>query len=137
MEQVQSREREFELHVVMAQPQITEVAGKLEAMMGEGAFRQLVIDEGTKAWTLYQRDISAQDAVNLVMQRFGKLANGNGMQAPVVPNYQTQSQQTIPNGNGRPPIIPNVTGKGTSPVKKVPKSIDDIKKVYQEKFGNG
>lgn len=134
MNVVQTREREFELHLVMAQPGVTEVAQKLEGMMGEGSFRQLVIDEGIRALSLYGRDISAQDAVNLVVQRFGKLAGGS-MQGAVIP---AEIPQTLPQAGAgaRPPVIPNINGKGTSPVKKVPKSIDDIRKIHAEKFGS-
>jgi hypothetical protein len=134
MQEVQSREREFELHLVMARPEVTEVANRIEGMMGEGAFRQLVVDEGVRAWSLYQRDLSAQDAVNLVLQRFGKLASGSAP-SEVIQNPASQGVASA-GMQQKPPVIPNVSGKGTSPVKKVPKSIDDIKKIYQEKYGN-
>jgi hypothetical protein len=133
MQEVQSREREFELSLVMARPEVTEVAQKLEAMMGEGAFRQLVVDEGTRAWSLYQKDISAQDAVNLVMQRFGKLASGSLQQA-VIPSATTQMPQQTAGAPAKPPIIPNINGKGTSPVKKVPKSLEEIKGIIKERI---
>lgn len=132
MQEVQMRERQFELNLVMAKPEVAGVAQKLEAMMGEGAFDQLVVDEGTRAWTLYNRDISAQDAVNLVMQRFGKVASGSQQVIPPQAAPQTPQQPTA-GMPGKPPVIPNIQGKGTSPVKRVPKSLDEIKGIIKER----
>jgi hypothetical protein len=54
--------------------------------------------------------------------------NGNGAGTP-----PAQPQAVAPE---QKPVIPNIQGRGTSPVRKVPKSIDDMRAMYDEKYGN-
>jgi len=59
--------------------------------------------------------------------------NQGGMGQQVVPQAPAQSSQTpgIINQQAKP-VIPNVSGKGAAPIKKVPKSIDDLKRMGKE-----
>lgn len=116
--------RNMQLESLMSRPDVQKYAAAWDEKMGTiGAFRDLVIDEAAKAWYASGQDWPAEQAVNHVIQRFGKLVQGQQL-APA-------AQQVMPQAS-QPPVIPHVAGRGTSPVKKVPKSLDDIKKMVSE-----
>lgn len=124
-----SQFRSQELGWVMSRPDVTPTAQAFDAKNGSGAFRKLVIDKGLAhhAATQGREDLSAEQATMEVMKMLGAFvnpANVNGSPAP-------QQNQLIPQ-NEAPPIIPNVTGRGSSPVRKQVRSISDLKKKHEE-----
>lgn len=124
--------RKQELNWVMARPDIDGVAKSYDTKVGKpGAFRQLVIDKGLAhhAATRGKEDLSAEQAAMEVLKYIGVLVTPQGpvqSQPSIAPNTQLIQQ------NGQPPIIPNVTGRGTSPVRKQVRSISDLKKRRDE-----
>lgn len=125
-QQTQANEyRKQELGWVMARPDVSTTAQAYDAKVGQpGAFRQLVINQGLAyhAATQGKGDLSAEQATMEVLKYIGVFLPQQG-QAPTTPLIQQ---------NGAPPIIPNVTGRGTSPVKKQVRSIADLKKKAEE-----
>jgi hypothetical protein len=130
-QQLSIQQREFDLSMVMSKPDISSVVQAYDAGMGNpGAFRELVIKFG-QAYAAQGQDIPAEQAVQEAV-KYLKAANPNlGMtaQAPV-----QQSNVVAPSNK---PVIPNMPGKGTSPVRTTVKSIADIKKRAAELEAQG
>lgn len=121
--------RNQELSWVLLRPEVTSVAQAFDAKNGKDSFRELVRNQALAhyASTQGKEDLTAEQAVQKVMQMIGGFVqptNQNGQPAP-------QQAQLIQQ-NGAPPIIPNVAGRGTSPVKKQVRSLDDLKKKREE-----
>lgn len=122
--------RAQELNWVMARPDVNNIAQAYDSKVGtKGAFRQLVIDKGLAHFAATKGDLSAEQSAMEVMKYIGVLVQPQGQMAQ--PGQTTNTTPLIPQ-SGQPPIIPNVTGRGTSPVKKQIRSIADLKKRGEE-----
>jgi hypothetical protein len=122
--------RTMQLDFALSRPEVQAVASQWDSLQGvPGAFKNLVIQEAQNTYFTTGRDISADEAVQTVMAKFGKVLNVNGNQA--APQAATVPGQTL-TAPTQKPIIPNVSGKGTAPIKKVPKSLDDLKAMAKE-----
>lgn len=121
--------RVLQLDVALSRPEVANFAQAWDQNAGQdGAFKSFVIEEAKKVYYDRQQDISPEQAIQMVMQRFGKFLNVGGP--------TTQSPQAIPQGQRQnPPVIPHVAGKNASPVKKVYKSLDELKKLSKEVAG--
>lgn len=123
--------RTMQLDMVMARPDVTSTASAYDSRVGQiGAFRDLVIEEAKKAWFVQKVDLSAEQATQVVLQKFGKLFEQTpqaNAQAPAQQAQAPQAQQPVV--VAPKPTIPSVQGKGTSPIKQAPKSLDDIRKM--------
>lgn len=120
--------RAMQLDVSLMRPDVANAAVAWDQRMGQsGAFRALVIEEGQKAHFGEGKDITPDEAITRVMQRFGPLLGG---QQPQVVAQQTPQAGGVP--PQAKPVIPTVQGRGTSPVRKQIKSLDDIKKLAKE-----
>jgi hypothetical protein len=135
LQQTQSQQlsqfRAQELNWVMARPEVSSVAQAFDTRNGKGSFQNLVRDKGLAhyAATNGREDLTAEQAVTEVIKLIGGFVTptSQGAPTPGAPAGQALIQQ-----NGAPPIIPNVTGRGTSPVKKQVRSIADLKQKAQE-----
>jgi len=118
--------RTMQLDMVLSRPDVSQFSQAWDANGGQGSFRNFVVEEAKKVFYETQMDLSPEQAVNQVMQRFGKFLNmGDSMtQAPQALNSMQVQQQK--------PVIPNITGKAASPIKKVPKTLDDLKKLAKQ-----
>lgn len=126
-QEFQVQQRENELNQILTTPEVNATMQAFDQRMGRvGAFRDEVVRRAQAEAQLTGNDIPAQDAVNQLMQLIG--FNGNGAGTP-----PAQPQAVAPE---QKPVIPNIQGRGTSPVRKVPKSIDDMRAMYDEKYGN-
>lgn len=125
-QQQATQARVVQLDVELSRPEVASFAQRVDMQGGEGTFKRLVIEEAKKVFYETQQDLSAEQAVNYAMTRFQKLLGpgDTGVQPPQA-GSSVQAQQNKP-------VIPNVTGKATSPIKKVPKSLDDLKKLAKE-----
>lgn len=123
-EQVAVNARTQELEWTMQRPQIAQLVQAYDARAGrEGAFRQAVIERGQYHASYSRKDISPEEAINEVLAFLGgpqALLPTQAMQAV----SSTGQQQT----QASKPVITNIQGRGTSPAKKVIKSLDDLKK---------
>lgn len=127
--------RTMQLDFALSKPDAVSAAEKWDNVTGEpGAFRNLVIQEAQTAFYQEKVDLSAEQAVQRVMQKYGKVISANAQGSAIAPQAQNPMAQppvqaTIPQAK---PVIPNINGKGTAPIKKVPKSLDDLKKMARE-----
>lgn len=115
--------RAQELTWVMSRADVQSVANSFDQKVGKpGAFRQAVIDKGLAHYAATGQDLSAEQAAQEVLKLIGAVVTPAASAQPGI-----QQPSLIPQ-NGAPPIIPNVTGRGTSPVRQKVKSLDDLKK---------
>lgn len=117
--------RTMQLDTALNRPTVQQFAEKWDSNSEPGAFRQFVVDEAKKIYHESGRDITADQAVGLVMQRFGKFLNVGDATVP-------PSQAGVQASQNAKPTIPNITGKAASPIKQVPKSLDDLKKIAKK-----
>jgi len=114
--------RTMHLDFVLSRPEVAQSASKWDAAMGEGAFRDLVVSEAQKYYYQTNQDLSADQAAQMVIQKFGKVLGGGN---PA--HGQPQAPGTVPPNPQTKPVIPNVSGKNASPIKKAITSIEGIK----------
>lgn len=116
---VQARTMQLEMSLV--RPQVAQFADAWDRNSEPGAFRQLVIDEGKKLFYETQQDLPPEKVVDAVMKRFGKFLNmGDTMATPQTAVVQAAAQS-------QKPVIPAVTGNASSPIKKAPRTLEDLK----------
>lgn len=123
--------REQELAWTMKKPEISSVVQAYDARLGyEGAFRQAVVERGQYHYFTTGQDIPAEQLVNEVIRQLGGpsafIAQPNQVGMPQGQTGVTQPQVT------KPAVITNIQGRGTSPAKKVIKSMDELKKRAKE-----
>lgn len=122
--------RNQEMNWVLARPEVSSIAQEYDKRVGQpGAFKKAVVRHGLAHHAATGEDLSAEQAVQEVMKEAG---------AFVTPTNQPQAQapQLIQQPNGQPPIIPNVSSRAVSPVKKQVRGIADLKKKYDELSGS-
>lgn len=129
--------KQRELSMILRYDQgVSSAAAEFDQAHGQGAFLEQVARTGDYFWR-QGRDVSVQDAVQEVMKLIGR-----GQQASPQAHMQQpfpgqgmapqQPQGGVPQAPQKKPVIPSVQGTGTSPVKRVYRSMDDIKKRKQE-----
>lgn len=139
--------RAMHLDLVLSRAEVAKASESWDQLMGQqGAFRDLIVQEAQTAWYQRGQDLSAEQAVQLVMTKFGKIMNQPQLpgvqvspEAISVPQAQTMPQQQAPQVHPpqAKPVIPNINGKGAAPIKKVPKSLDDLKKMAKDLQAEG
>jgi hypothetical protein len=124
--------RTMQLDFVLSRPEIAQAAQGWDTLQGQpGSFRDLVIQEAQTAYYQTGRDLTAEQAAQAVMQKFGRvLSSGGQQQAPQAQVTPNQTPQVM--APQAKPVIPNVSGKGASPIKKAPKNLDDLKRMAKE-----
>lgn len=122
--------RTMQLDMTLSRPDISQAASSWDQRAGRiGAFRDLVIEHAQNVFYSTGQDLSAEMAAQAVLQRFGGFLNGG--QSQVAAPVAGPTGLAAPQSHAKP-VIPAVSGKGTSPVKKVPKSIDDLRAMAKE-----
>ena len=121
--------RGMELDQALASAEIGTMAQKFDAMMGPNAFKLAVIDRGILAYHTTGVSIPVAQAVQETVAKFSKLLQ----QSPQAPAGGSQEDEHAPESAPaeKPPTMPNVTGRSTSPLKQGPRSIADLKKIGQ------
>lgn len=124
--------RSMQLDMILSRPDVAKAASLFDERQGQiGAFRQLVIDTAGSHYYATGgdnggKDLSAEEAIQMVMQRWGKFLDssqaGSMTSQPIAAPPQAQPK----------PVIPAVQGKGTSPIKKAPKNLDDLRQLAKE-----
>lgn len=130
-----SQARGMQLDMTLSRPDVSKAASLWDSRMGRiGAFRDLVITEAQNAWHVQKTDLSAEQAVQAVLEKYGKVIEGLGLapQNAMASQNATSQAQVQPPQAADKPVIPAVQGRGTSPVKKSPKSIEDLKQMAKE-----
>ena len=105
------------MELALSGPKVAEIAKSFDARQGkQGAFRDEVVKRGQYHFAVSNQVVSAQQAIDEVMQLVGTQLGGR----------QTQGNQ--PNVVQQPkPVIPNIQAGSGSPVKKQVSSIADIR----------
>jgi hypothetical protein len=131
-EQMAMQAREFELSQVLGRPDVQQTAQAFEARVGRpGAFKEEVAKRGFLHWQMTGKDITAEQAVNEVLQILGGTTpQQQNLGQPAAPQVQPGTQAKAPEGK---PVIPNIQGRGTSPVAKVPTSVNDLRALARQK----
>jgi len=136
-----ARARSFELNSVLSRSDVQPAVAAFDAQHGQGSFAQEIINRGAMYWHTSQGkvDKSAEELVMEVMKFMGQAAQQT--QAPVL--QQAREEGSPPEAQGtkvvppKKPVIPNITGKGTSPVKKTFSSIAEIRQHAKDIAANG
>ena len=120
------QQKEFELANVVSRPELQGIIQAYETGMGSpGAFRQYVIRIG-QALEAQGQDVSAEQAVMEAVRHL----NAVNPQLAVAPVGQVAPGTVQPN---QKPVIPNIQGRGTSPVRTAVRTMDDLKKLARER----
>lgn len=132
--QTQVQARAAQLSQELSKPEVLNVMSSFDARAGvQGAFRNEVIKRG-QFYASQGVDAPVEQVVKEVLQLVGHVVpQATGPQQPAdngagtggqAPQQQTPSQ--------KPPVIPNVGGQGTSPAKRVVRSLDDIRALAKQ-----
>lgn len=127
-EQVAVSARTQELDWTLQRPDVSQLVAAYDARAGApGAFKQAVIERGQYHAYASGKDITPEQAVEEVLKFMGGRQNLIPVEAPQVgiPSASQVSQE-------KKPVITNIQGRGTSPAKKMIRSIDDLKKRAKE-----
>lgn len=126
----QRNQRSAELDAGLNDPDILPLVQEFDARAGRpGAFRQAAIERGIFQYQVNGVDMSAKDVINDAISYLG-LTRSAG--APNQHNVQAGTRGQHP---ATKPVIPNIQGRGTSPVtSRQVRSIEDIKRIRAEKL---
>lgn len=119
------QQRTSELDGYIGRPEVSQVASEFDARIGRhGAFRDEVVRRGQYYASLPKpQDVTVEQAVQEIMGLVGG-SQPQGMQAQ---GQQQMEGMQAPVQQNNKPVIPNIKGRGTSPVKKVISSMDDLR----------
>jgi hypothetical protein len=131
-QQVQARTAQ--LSQELSKPEVLNVVNAFDARAGmPGAFKNEIIKRG-QFYAHQGIDAPVDQVVKEVLMLAGHAApQANGIQQTVdngAGNGGQAPQQLIP--PQKPPVIPNVGGQGTSPAKRVVRSLDDIRALAKQ-----
>lgn len=120
--------RTIQLDMGLANPLVKQAVDAFDAAVGKpGAFRAEVIKRGQYANFTTGADIPVDQAISEVMQIVGPFVKAQAPASAVAPGAAPAAGATPP--TQQPPVIPNVSGRATSPAKRVAKSVDDLREM--------
>ena len=121
----QLQQRRTELDMAMSDPTTSSVVQKFDAVNGKGAFEQEVIRRGVAHFHQNGVDVPAKQLVDEVTRLIGALGNTADPAA-------TPPQSGLDQAPAKKPVIPNLRGQSTSPVRSQPSSIADLRKIAEQ-----
>lgn len=125
-------QRENDVANIVNRPEFASIVQNFDNVAGQGAFRNEVVRRGQYYAQVHGIDVPAEQVVREVAQLVGyQQANMQAQQR----SMGGTSQNTPNAGVTKPtqkPVLPNISGKGTSPVKKVPRSVDDLRQLAKQ-----
>lgn len=124
--------KRWSLQMVMQRPDVSSFAEAYDKARGKpGSFQEVVIRTGEAAYYTRQKDLSPDEAVKEAMELIGPMARAQAAQATPAQQQAAPAAQAP----AKPPVIPNVQGRSSvSPTKKAPTSVEDLKKLYKDKY---
>lgn len=136
LQEQETAHKKLELDGVLSAPNVQNLANEFDGRVGRhGAFRNAVIERGIYHHAINKVTLSAQDAVNDAISHLG-LSVGTVDQSTNVHNVGTQPRTTVKQQKTKA-TIPNVQGRGTSPVgSKLPSSLDDLRRLHASRYGS-
>jgi hypothetical protein len=136
-QQFQVQSRQMELQNTINSEQFRSVASEFDSMVGApGSFQAEVIKLGQHYSKVEGIDLPTVEAVNIVANNYRKLREhfGKGNSFNAGESAQGNSAVVVDNvRESSKPTIPNIKSRGNSPVQQLPRSIDDIKKIYNSR----
>lgn len=132
-QQARSELIKVQLDYTMTKPDVRSIADQFDAQAGKpGAFRQQVINVANLHYLQRRIDLTPEQATQIVIQDLGLKAPA-ATAVPAAPG--TTTQQTPPAGKvivRETKTIPNIQGRSSSPLKKSPRSIADLKELSRQ-----
>ena len=127
-QQFEVQQRTHELQAAISRPDISGVVSAYETGMGTpGSFSDYVIRIG-QAYAAQGRDIPVEEAVSEAVRHLRAVNPSLGVTQPLT-GQQTNAGVVA---QANKPVIPNIQGRGTSPVKTAIRSIDDLRNRAKE-----
>lgn len=134
LQNLEVQTRTIQLEKVLSQPDIAQTAQAFDQIYGQRAFWNEVVNAGVAHHAMTGEDLPPHEAVKKVVDKF----------APFL-KMQTQGSTTNP-ATGQPqpltkpkevPVIPNTGAAGAiSPTKRNIRSVDDLRKLREERMGS-
>lgn len=126
------------LELVLERPDFHAVAQAYDSRKAtQGAFRELVIKVGQSEHALTGKVLSPLEAAQKAMEWIGEMPKPAQPAAPAAPAPTATATQAT--NIKKPNTLPNLANagarSGSAPAKSKMKSLDDIKKVYDQKYG--
>jgi len=120
-EQARVSQKQFELSNAISRPEVATTAQTFDARNGAGAFQREVVNQGVLAFHTEGVELTTDQAVGKVLGLLGALTPADPAVATpnVVPGQATTAK----------PVIPNMQSGGGSPVRSVPRSLEDLRKL--------
>lgn len=129
LQQTSVRTRDTELSTALSGQGVAEAAASFDARTGKsGAFRDLVIQRGQFHALASGVDMPASQVVGEVLAMIGAQVQGG--------NAQGQGKTTQQAAGEKKPVLPNISGKGTSPARRIVKSTADLRKLASQMAAN-
>lgn len=134
LQQESARARTTELDYELSNPQVKAIADAFDAKVNKpGAFKNLVIREGVVHWQTSQRDLPAKQAIQEVLSNYGMSSPQQNLPQFGTPAAAGANPAPVTTQQNKP-TLPNIRGSGTSPVRRVPKTLADLKKIAAQKL---
>lgn len=122
--------RTHELETQLSKPDIAPIVQAFDAKYGQGSFKQEVVKEGQYNWHINNKDLSAEQLVQQLIDRnrwMSQSSEPQGIQTQVNPQVQQVVQRR------EAPVIPVVKATGNSPAQRSFKSTEDLRSAYKNK----
>lgn len=125
--QGQQQAQAMSLQSALARPEVKSVSDSFNARMANpDAFWNFVCQQGDFMERTGGKPVTAEEAVQESIRLLGP-SSVPGQAQMGTPQAQAQGA-----ASPTPPVIPNVSGRNSSPTKKVAKSIDDLRRMAKE-----
>jgi hypothetical protein len=120
-----TQKRNYELDVALSKPDTAQFASSYGELMGsQSAFKDFVISVAKAAHQNYGVDLKVEEAITQAIATLKKVNPSLG--------DSELTQAKVIQRQGAKPVIPNIQGKGTTPVAKTYKSFEDLKRRKKE-----
>lgn len=125
--------RSMQLDNMLARQEVQSQAEQIDRAYGQpGAFRNLVIEEALNHYHRTGEDLPANQAVQMTVEKYSRFLAAQNQGAGAQPSMTVQGGVQPNSPQGPAPIIPHIGGSARSPVKKSPRTLDDLKKIAKE-----
>jgi hypothetical protein len=126
-----------ELNQTLSRPDLQPAIQSFDQREGKyGAFHDAVVERGKYHWFVNKHDAPVQQCVEEVLRLSGltpqqsqQLAQAEGIEQSNGAGSHGKAQVVTPNQR---PTIPNIQARGTSPIKKGIKNLDELRKLAKE-----
>lgn len=122
--------RVAELDSTLSSPEYISVAGQFDQRNGKGSFRKAIMAHGASEYHTSKRDLSGKEAVASFVKTYGLEAP-----KPVAKPGAAATKRVVAKPKAK--TIPNLgSSQASVTAEQKPKSLDDIKKYRQAKYGS-